>query len=84
LFSVARMGVGPKDDGVVTHRHRRMTLTLASFCADASLAPRLDGAALFGRLDAMAHEERRRVRQWVGAPETTDQLFISPLKEPLD
>ena len=79
MFSVARMGVGPKDDGVVTHRHRRMTLTLASFCADASLAPRLDGAALFGRLDAMAHEERRRVRQWVGAPET--ELLFPPSKK---
>ena len=78
MFSVARMGVGPKDDGVGTHRHRRMTLTLASFCADASLAPRLDGAALFGRLDAMAHEERRRVRQWVGAPKPLTSCLFPP------
>ena len=78
MFSVARMGVGPKDDGVVTHRHRRMTLTLASFCADASLAPRLDGAALFGRLDAMAHEERRRVRQWVGATKPLTSCLFPP------
>lgn len=78
MFSVARMGVGPKDDGVVTHRHRRMTLTLASFCADASLAPRLDGAALFGRLDAMAHEERRRVRQWVVVPKPLTSCLFPP------
>ena len=78
MFSVARMGVGPKDDGVVTHRHRRMTLTLASFCADASLAPRLDGAALFGRLDAMAHEERRRVVNGSALPKPLTSCLFPP------
>ncbi len=67
-----------QDGRAVTHRHRRMTLTLASFCDVASFALRLDGAALLGRLDAMA--SLSRARQWPRA--LRNQLLFQLLFPP--
>ena len=67
-----------QDGRAVTHRHRRMTLTLASFCDVASFALHLDGAALLGRLDAMA--SLSRARQWPRA--LRNQLLFQLLFPP--